>query len=202
MMASGAIIRTLLAATIGASSGQKPAMTDIHDIKPILEVGDPWPWLPYLLFGAILLIAGLGWWYWAWRRRQHEPIENDPPKAAPDQEALTALDDLAAETGLAPKHFFFRLSAILRRYIERRYHFPAAEMTTEELLPQMDRLGLEPSLATAFKGFCHEADPIKFAGEMANPERAQQQLVFCRDFVIQTRNTVEDREGRTPSHVR
>jgi len=105
------------------------------------------------------------------------------------------LDALAAETGLPSKQVFFRLSAILRRYVERRYHFPAAEMTTEELLPNVDRLALDRSLATAFKGFCQEADPIKFAGAMANQERAQEHLAFCRDFVCQTREKVKEDEA-------
>ena len=47
-------------------------------------------------------------------------------------EALQMLDALAAEGRLDPKQFYFRLSAVIRRYIERRFDFPAAEMTTEE----------------------------------------------------------------------
>ncbi len=195
MIAFSTICGTLLAAATGArpgSNGDAPSMTDIHDIKPVLEIGDPWPWLLYLVCGAIVLLLGLAWWVWSRRRRPSEPIDTDLPELAPDEEAFMALDALAAETGLPPKQFFFRLSAILRRYVERRYYFPAAEMTTEELLPLMDRLALDHSLASGFRNFCREADPIKFAGAMANPERTQQQLAFCRDFVCQTRENGND----------
>ena len=199
MIEFGAIGGTLLAAATGAgtgSNGDTPAMTDIHDIKPLLELGDPWPWLLYLACGVVLLLAGLVWWLWARRRRPAESPDTAWPELAADEEALTALDALAAETGLAPKQVFFRLSAILRRYVERRYCFPAAEMTMEELLPHMDRLPLDHSLNSKFKGFCREADPIKFAGATANPERAQQQLGFCRDFVYQTRANVPEGEEK------
>ena len=195
MMGSGAICGMLQAATTGAdavSKGDAPAMNDIHDIKPLLEIGDPWPWLLYLACGVFLLLAGLAWWLWSRRRRPAERADTDRPELAAHEEAFAALDALAAETGLAHKQFFFRLSGILRRYVERRYCFPAAEMTTEELLPQVDRLALDHSLASRFKGFCREADPIKFAGAAANPERAQQQLEFCRDFVYQTREESEE----------
>ncbi len=204
MNAFSAIYGTLLAAATRAEPGSNrdtPAMTDIHDIKPVLEIGDPWPWLLYLACGAILLLLGLAWWVWARRSKPSEPIDPDLPELAPDEEALTALDALATETGLPPKQFFFRLSAILRRYVERRYSFPAAEMTTEELLPHIDRLSLDHSLASGFRGFCQEADPIKFAGAMTNPERAQQQLAFCRDFVFQTRQNIQEGDDSDASHA-
>jgi hypothetical protein len=164
-----------------------PPMTDIHDIKPILDISGngAWEWVLPGCAAALLLFA-LGWWLWKRRQRSERPAEDKAPPEAPDQEALAALDALTAETGLAPKQFYFRLSAILRRYVERRYQFPAAEMTTEELIPHMDRLELDRDLATAFKAFCRGADPIKFAGATALRDRADRDLVFCRDFVRRT----------------
>lgn len=169
-------------------------MTDIHDIKPILDVGPDWQWLLYAAGGIVLLLGllALAWWLWK-RRRTPEVIPTAAPPIAPDAEAYNALDALAAESGLDPKQFYFRLSAVLRRYVERRFDFPAAEMTTEELLPQVDQLPLEPSLAGDLKAFCRESDPIKFAGAAARQERLAQALAFSRDFVRQT--TAEKRES-------
>ena len=194
----GVLEYTFLAAAANrieqGDEADRVTMTDIHDIKPLLEIGGQWPWLAYLACATVLLLLGLAWWFWKHRRSPAEPLDKGQPQLAADEEALTALDALASETGLAPKLFFFRLSAILRRYVERRYSFPAAEMTTEELIPHMDRLPLDHALNESFKSFCREADPIKFAGTMAGPQRAQHHLVFCRNFIYQTREKPQETE--------
>lgn len=179
-------------APVGPSdTNSGPPMTDIHDIKPILAMGADWPWLYWALAIMILLILALliGWW---WKQRQRPALSHPAaPAVAADKEAYGALDALAAENGMAPKQFYFRLSAILRRYVERRFGFPAAEMTTEELLPWMDQLPLDPTLAAEFKGFCRFADPVKFAGAAARQDRPAQDLAFARDFVRQTTVIIE-----------
>jgi hypothetical protein len=167
-------------------------MTDINDIKPIVDLGGDWQWLLYLIGGIIILIGLLApaWWLWK-RRKKPETMLPKAPPMAPDAEAYDALDALAAENGLDPKQFYFRLSAVLRHYMERRYAFPAAEMTTEELLPQVDQLTLEASLVQELKAFCRMVDPIKFAGAAAQHERLAQDLAFTRDFVRQTTEMLE-----------
>jgi hypothetical protein len=168
-------------------------MTDIHDIKPILELGSDWQWLFYLA-GGLALATGLlllAWWLWK-RRKRDEAVFPATPAMPPDAEAYTALDALAADKGLDPKQFYFRLSAVLRHYMERRFDFPAAEMTTEELLPQVDQISLDSSLALELKTFCRQTDPIKFAGVTANQDRLAQDLAFSRSFVRQTTVKQED----------
>lgn len=161
-------------------------MTDIHDIKPILGVGTDWQWLYWMLAALVLLVLlALARWWWKRRRRRSERTAAAPPVPA-EEEAYGALDALAAENAMTPKQFYFRLSAILRRYMERRFEFPAAEMTTEELLPRVDQLSLEQSLAGQFKALCLETDPVKFAGVDARPGRPAQDLAFARDFVRRT----------------
>ncbi|MGD9368515.1 MAG: DUF4381 family protein [Desulfobacteraceae bacterium] len=175
-----------------SDAGSGAPMTDIHDIKPILAMGADWTWLYWALATAVLLILALLIWRW-WKRRERPALSRPAAHAvAADEEAYGALDALAAENGMAPKQFYFRLSAILRRYMERRFDFPAAEMTTEELLPWMDQLPLDRTLAGQFKSFCRFADPVKFAGAATRQDRLAQDLAFARDFVRQT--TVVDTE--------
>lgn len=172
--------------------GPAPQMTDINDIKPIVDLGGDWQWLLYLIGGIIILIGllTLAWWLWK-RRKKPETMLPTAPPMAPDAEAYDALDALAAENGLDPKQFYFRLSAVMRHYMERRYAFPAAEMTTEELLPHVDQLALETSLAQELKALCRMADPIKFAGAAARQDRLARDLAFTRDFVRQTTEMIE-----------
>lgn len=185
--------------------GNTPQMTDINDIKPILDLGGDWLWLLYLAGGLVILMGllALAWWLWK-RRKKPETILPQAPLMAPDVEAYDALDTLAADNGLDPKQFYFQLSAVLRHYMERRYHFPAAEMTTEELIPEVDQLALDASLTQELKTFCRMADPIKFAGAAARQDRLAQDLAFTRDFVRQTTDAVqlvEKSEEATPMQL-
>jgi hypothetical protein len=165
----------------------KPSMTDIHDIKPALAMGHDLRWLYWALATLVLLaLAALVWRQWRKRTRPAATDRTTPPPLPPDTEALKQLDALAADGGLDPKQLYFRLSAIVRRYIERRFSIPAAEMTTEELLPRMDRLPVAPELAQTLKSFCRAADPIKFAGAPADTNRLAHDLAFARDFVHRT----------------
>ena len=162
------------------------AMTDIHDIKPALAWGPDLQWLYWALAVlAVVVLAALAWRFWQKRKRPAVPETPAPPIPA-DTEAYGLLDALAADGDLNPRQFNFRLSAILRRYMERLYEIPAAEMTTEELLPVVDRLPLQADLAQPLKDFCRYADPVKFAGRPADQNRMAGDLAFARDFVRRT----------------
>jgi hypothetical protein len=208
-------ISSTFAAEPSAQTGQAPALprgdanasrlTDIHDIKPALAPGPDLRWLYWAL--AVTAVLGLLAFAWRmWRKRNKPAVaEMAPPPIPAETEALEMLDALAAEGNLNPKQFYFRLSAILRRYIERRYDIPAAEMTTEELLPEVDRLPLSLELAQPLKTFCRETDPIKFAGASAEQIRMAKDLSFTRDFVRKTtaeiaiKETAEDKTREGPS---
>ncbi|MBI5062622.1 MAG: DUF4381 family protein [Desulfatitalea sp.] len=171
-------------------------MKDIHDIKPLLAVGIDWRWLPWLL--AVLAAAAvmmLLWWWWRRRRRPPQTIVTQP-LPSPEAEALAALATLAADGSGDGKRFYFDLTAILKRYLERRYAIPAAEMTVEELLPQVARLPLQSELAEPLKALCRLAEPIKFADAAADPSRMAADLLFIRDLVQRTTPETVDDSGR------
>ena len=158
-------------------------MTDIHDIKPALEMGVDLAWL-YWIAGILALLAVICLGLRLWRRREKAVHESPaPPPVAPDVQAYQALDALAADDSINTRQFYFRLSAILRRYIEARYTLPAAEMTTEELLPRIDGLALPVDLVQPLKTFCRATDPIKFAAVLPALEGMPRDLAFARDFV-------------------
>jgi hypothetical protein len=169
-----------------SNGGNATPMTDIHDIKPLLSMGLDLQWLYWILTALALGgLALLAWYLWR-RRKKPEPSIPAPPPVPPHLEAYQALDALGTQTGISGKQYYFTLSAILRRYLERRYGFPAAEMTTEELLPRIDGLSLDADLAPALKAFCLSADPIKFAGADAARNQMHDHMALARSFVQRT----------------
>ncbi len=161
-------------------------MKDIYDIKPALEMGPDWRWWVWGLVAlGVAAAVLLAWWWWR-RRRKADGAPDSAPAICPEEEALAELDRLAAEIGIGGKLFYFRLSAIARRYVERRFTLPAEEMTLEELLPGVDRLPVDRELRDGFKALCQRCEPIKFADAPAREDGMARDLAFAREFVKRT----------------
>ena len=62
------------------------------------------------------------------------------------------------------REYYFRLSEIFRRYIERRFHIPAVERTTEEIMPDIVNLQeCGSALKAEMREILRYADLVKFA---------------------------------------
>ncbi len=146
-----------------------PEDTLLVDIKPLQKypLQLPW-WLYYLLAGlaaAVLLILLLH------KTRQTEPTAEETEKPlmplVPDPAwriALRSLEGLIAEEMMfngRHKLNHYRLSEILRLFLERKYRFAALEMSSSEIewVSQRIRVDSAPEL-NAFLQYC---DRVKFA---------------------------------------
>ncbi len=163
-------------------------MTDIHGIKPPEPAGfDPTP-LYYAAAGAAVLAAAV-FSFLIWKHRRRRLRVSTTPGFSPEETALAALDELVNLEGMDGKIFYFRLSAVLRQYIEARYRIHAPEMTTEELLPEIKHLGMDPALRKGLRSLLETADPIKYAGSPASVRAMEDHLAFARRFVRETTPT-------------
>lgn len=195
-------IGTALFAAVPAMAGQRQpgvdavapadAMTDILDIKPPEVFGLDPMLVRYGLYAvtaaALLAGAALAWRFW--RKRQTRQVETVEAEVAPEDLALSQIDVLAGED-LGDKGFYFRLSVILRTYLLGQFGLGAPEMTTEELLPRIARLGLAAELEQGLRRFLIYGDGIKFAGQSAEPQQQTTDLDFARRFVRQTTPVAE-----------
>ena len=162
-----------------------PPMTDIHDIKPPEKFGINPAFLYYALYGllGVLMAASVAAAIYYWKKRGKKEIETLVPVLAPDEAAFRALDELTTLLNSDGKKFYFRISAILRGYIQQRFDIDALEMTTEELLPRVGEMKLETALQKGVRDFIDTSDPIKFAGRFVDKEQMQGHLEFVRKFV-------------------
>lgn len=99
----------------------------------------------------------------------------------------------ALERGGAPEEpdldgWFVELSAIVRRYLEERYHVRAPELTTEEFMQVARRAaGLSAEHRELLSAFLERCDRVKFAGYRPDPTESLATLKAARAFIEDTR---------------
>lgn len=169
-----------------------------------IRVLDPWD-LPGLLgwWGwAAAIAGGIGiLLFWAIRRsgRVGRPV---PAVQVPAHEwayrELTRLSsDRLVESGRL-QDFFYRISGIVRGYVERRFSVMAPEMTTEEFLAAMSR---DPRFSRDHRHelteFLSECDLVKYARYEASRQECDMVMTAARRYVDQTRDGHPETLGRT-----
>jgi hypothetical protein len=104
--------------------------------------------------------------------------------------ALEALQRLQRQDLIAQQRieaYYVRLSTILRRYVEWRFHLRAPEQTTEEFLAAVLATGgLIATHRELLGTFLQHCDLVKFAQHRPSSEDMHQAWNSARDFVQQT----------------
>jgi hypothetical protein len=165
---------------------------DIRDIKSPWELPRDWKLIirVALIVAGILLLAGVGFYYW--RKRQGKgilPERKEPPRPA-HEVALEALRKLRGSDLLATgqiKAFYIELSEIVRRYIEGRYFVPALELTTGELMDDLKQVTLEPDARDMLRDLLELSDLVKFAKYAPANEEHERALQLAESFVETTK---------------
>jgi hypothetical protein len=158
--------------------------------QKLAEIRGPLPlsigrafWIALAL--VLFMLAGLTAWLWSRRRRREAPAVAAPP-LAPGQEALLSLESLAASGLLARgehRAFYIALTAIAKRYLERRLEAPVLEMTSAEMMAFLRQGPWQADLLPALKDLSRAADQIKFALGRGLPAEGDRHLAAIVDLV-------------------
>ncbi|MCB9058404.1 MAG: hypothetical protein H6627_07545 [Calditrichae bacterium] len=140
---------------------------ELKDIKPPIDLPFDYVFLYSMIAVLLLLALAVYLGYRAYKQKQQKGyIFSPPPKPRPAHEiALAELQKLFKSDLLEKnefKHFYIRLSEILRTYIEGRYFVSAMEETTYEILLDLAK-HLDDSHRVIIKEILQEADLVKFA---------------------------------------
>jgi len=160
---------------------------DIRDIKDIVVVDRNWtPWL----FGGLnlILLMTVLYLFWKYRKVNQKPCVAKIPAIPTHEIALCELEILKQkgllDCGNGREHFF-ELSEIFRRYLGKRYHFPAPDWTTEEITEYFQKLKeLEPTSCLEAIRILNKSDLIKFAKVKALP--GADEIEPVREFILLT----------------
>ncbi len=169
--------------------------SDVRGITPTVAINKSYFRLYIIIaivFG-VLVIAGAIILF-LYRRKQKE-IEFVPESLPAHQIAYNELENLRALNLISEgriKEYYYRLSNIVRHYIESRFKLMAPERTTEEFLAEMtviDRLaGVHKELISNFLEHC---DMVKFAAYGPDTREIENSFDSAIKLVDETREVSE-----------
>jgi hypothetical protein len=175
----------------------------IMDIKPPLEVPYVWQEFAYhILGGALLLVLLIAAYFLYQFYKKNKPVveERYKPKDAAHVWARKELKKLEEEQLWQKgevKHYYSRLTEILRLYLEYRYGWMGIESTTEELEAEVGMYDIN----TVAKGLMFEtlrtADLVKFAKMLPMPDVHTKALQNVRQFVEMTALIENDKDNKS-----
>ncbi len=162
-----------------------PQEQKLADIRGPLSVGIGRAfWVALAL--AVLLLAALAVRLVRRRRRSEAPAKAAAPELPADAEALQALAALATSGLLARgdyRPFYIRLTAVAKRYLERRLGAPVLEMTTAETVAFLRAHRHGGDLLAVVRDLAEAADRIKFARGQGLADEAESHLAAVRALV-------------------
>ena len=169
-------------------------------IKPIDKEPITWQdFKPYVILLSILALVALGVFLYM-RYASRPAAEELPPEEQkpPHLIALEKLDRLKAsklwQQGLIVE-YQSEVTYIMREYFEAKFGILALESTTDEILSQVQSLGLEQYLIDHLRETLQLADLVKFAKAQPSIEFHQKIMDFATRFVLATKDWTRTGSG-------
>lgn len=169
-----------------------PAPDDLNDMAPIKDIiREQILWTDYLPWVASVLgvLAVLGLFFWWYSRSKKSRALSRMIEQPPHELALKKLDVLARKAlwrqGGVKAHCA-ELTFILREYLEKRFHVPALESTSEELLKHLSATDFPVELKNDLENVLMEADLAKFAKAIPAEDFYQYSMDFSNALITRT----------------
>ena len=153
-------------------------------------------WLSVLM----VLLSLVGCWL-LMRLKANKPIITSIriiKRVLPHQKAMKAIDQIKAEHMTASedqKQYYTRLTDTLRQYINERFGFNATEMTTSEIIYNLQQSG-DQTMINELKDLFETADLVKFAKYSTLMGENDLNLVNAINFIDQTKLEGQPTEER------
>lgn len=171
-------------AVVKITSVMSDKMTDINDIKKQFEFPNLLPVIIIAILAGAAILFFLGYKLYLRFRRLHAMAE---PQIPCWEEAFAAIERLPVKDLLAKgliKKYYYALSEILKRYLERRFDFPAIEQTTTEIAASMKFKKIPER--DAFGKFFDRADMVKYAKFVPPQNEVEDVVATVKDLITKT----------------
>lgn len=170
--------------------------SDVRDIKPPVALDKSYFRLYIIIaivFGVLILAAIILHYIY---RRKHRETESIPEPLPAHQIAYNDLESLMAMDLISKgqiKEYYYRLSNIVRHYIENRFRLMAPERTTEEFLAEMtvtERLTEDHKELVG--NFLEHCDMVKFAAYGPDSREIENSFNSAKKLVDETREVIQE----------
>lgn len=162
---------------------------DFRPLKPIFDFARAW-W-PYLL--ALILLGFAGWYLYRWYQTKMEepgpapkPSYTPKPFVNPLRELEQSIKQLHSHTFDGEedfKEFYITLGDAIRTYFEELYDIPALEMTSREIIYELESRMVDQRMIKQTRKVLRQADMVKFAKFQPSKEQTQISLSIAEEFV-------------------
>jgi len=169
---------------VNISSVMPEKMSDINDIKPEVKFPNHWLWL---IPGIIILLSILGYLGYRLYLQLKKLKELAQAPLSPWVEAMNSLNSLPFKEWINKgqvQRYYYALSEIVKRYLERRFEFNAVEQTTTEIINDLKANKIP--YREEFGVFLNKADRVKYAKLIPTYQEIDQALQQAKELVQKT----------------
>lgn len=163
---------------------------EFRPFKPIFDFARNWL-VPLIL---LILLAILSFYLYKWvknRKFKEDPAIEEFTPPAPFQNPLHVLKDSIAgldeintlKTMQDYERFYIQLGDAIRYYLKQVYEFPALEMTTREIIGELQNELAPSEIIKITRSVLNEADMVKFANFNPGQELAESVLNKAFRFI-------------------
>ena len=164
-------------------------MKDIHDIRPPVFAGfDPGILDVLLIIAAFTAVCALIWFLFrlykkgVFSRKNKNTLLLPPPLPA-ENIALQELRFIADLMGKERRRFYFKLTAILKKYISKKFKINAKEMTSQELIKSIRVIDIKSQVLSEISKFLKFSDNIKYAAMPASTQEVKEDFNLIKKLV-------------------
>ncbi len=182
--------------TVDTTLAYKPI---VEPIAAPIRMKEVFPWILAVL---LLVLVGLGIWFFVKRRKTHIDADGNVikgPVIPPYDKAVSELENLRQQklwqSGKV-KEYFSSLTDIAREYIEGQFGVNAVEMTTDDILEEIKPLYFSTEAYNKLKDTMEVADLVKFAKYSATPLESDTCLNHMTDFVNESYAHYQDMKAK------
>lgn len=173
---------------------------DIREIIPPADVPVSFrrllPWMGVVF--AVFLFSGIVAWFIRKRKRREKRPEREAVIRLPHEIAYESLEGLLKEDLITKgfiKEYYYRLTGIVRHYIENRFGLLAPERTTEEFLGELTYTSkLDDIHKRLMREFLERCDMVKYATYGPSKAEIQETYDAAKRFIDETREDWAEKE--------
>ncbi len=183
---------------VNVSFAPMDSVKTFHDIKSIIEVKKQWPWWWWALLGValLLLVFWIRFLIKFFKKKKATP-DFFNAKLSPYDEAMKAIADLQKEqllqsngsTNYKVKEYHTRLTSIVKRFISRKAKVYKMNLTSDELLIDINEYGLRKEQLSSFANCLRMNDAVKFAKYIPPQNESENCLEKTKEIITEINNT-------------